>query len=387
MADRNGSTFALTQTDVMNTCSVCCKAKPNTESQITRTTSLLSPDTESESDKKNSSFTFKLHNFKNIFDGNRNGYSQCCPSSSSDCIEKKGLVQRMHSLSLLKSKERLNNISSEVVDLCTCEENGDIWYHTWPERGKDKLKSPKNSAHESPPNKEITDNAFSGPVHVDVLLNQLPLAYDPVTKQLRLLKSKPSVESTEEDLSSKKETGHKRQPSVLSNISNGSEAHLPLMTLHSNPQSYSSLSSLSNYSSSTDFTEQTNSLERSCQPPRFGLASFWQRTFARKSDSEHSNHSSSTQSWKLFSRGSFFQRQSQGGAHSVYSSRSSINSGSSPTATLRHVGSSGLILESRPSHLPAKCPEEELHHQLLHQKLFEEAQKREKIKTQVVFDY
>ena len=71
------------------------------------------------------------------------------------------------------------------------------------------------------------------------------------------------------------------------------------------------------------------------------------------------------------------------------SSRSgSLNGGSSPTTTRcgGHVGSSGLILESRPANLPAKRPEEALHHQLLHQKLFHEAQRREKIRAQVSLD-
>ena len=145
------------------------------------------------------------------------------------------------------------------------------------------------------------------------------------------------------------------------------------MPLNSNPHSHTSLSSLSNYSSSTDFTEHTNSLERSCEPPRFGLASFWQRAFTRKSDNDHS-----AASWKLFGRTSFFQKSRSG-----QSSCSSLNSSSSPTLNPRSIGSTGLILHSRPSFLPAKCPEEELHHQLLHHKLLEESQRREQTKLQV----
>ena len=328
---------------------------------------------------KSSPFSFKLHNFKQIFEGSKDGYNQCCSSSSTDGIDKKSLAQKIHSLSLLKSKDWLNQ--NDALERCSCDDITDGWYHTWPERGKDKLKSPKKSAANVDKECDSPDERVS----VDELLKQLPIAYDPVSRKLKLVQPKDST-IDEEPLTAggQSETmGHKRQPSALSNISSstGSEAHFPLMTnmnMQSNPQSYSSLSSLSNYSSSTD---QTNSLERSCQPPRFGLASFWQRTFARKSadEQQQQQHQHPLPSWKLFSRTpSFFQRSLSG-----QSSRSSLASDCSPTSTLRNVGSSGLILESRPAFLPAKCPEEELHHQLLHQKLFEETQKREKNKLLV----
>ena len=264
-------------------------------------------------------------------------------------------------LSLVKLLKEKNNI----------EDEGEGWFHTWPERCKDKSKSPKKLN----PAVCETDSLgnMNASVNVDVLLNQLPIAYDPITK--RLVVSKPKVPKEEPLVDLVEIKGHKRQPSELSDISNAdSELQRPLVKLNSNPQSYTSLSSLSNYSSSTDFTDQTNSLERTCQPPpRFALASLWQKTFSRKSDDGGS-------SWRIFNRGNFFQRSNISGR----SSTSSLNSGSSPTSTLRSVGSSGLILESRPSFLPAKRPEEALHHQLLHQKLFREAQKKENIIIQVV---
>jgi len=270
----------------------------------------------------------------------------------------------MHSLSLLKSKEKISHTVNEEVELCQCDANLDTRFRTWPERGRDKMKSPKKVV----PEVEKEPNNISLPINV--VLAQLPLAYDPVTKQLRLLQPKSEVIEEEPPIY-KKEMGHKRQPSLLSTISStGSEVHLPLMPLHSNPHSHTSLSSLSNYSSST---EQTNSLERSCQPPRFGLASFWQRAFTRKSEE------SSSASWKLFSKSNFFQK----GSRSDRGSCSSLGSGNSPTSTPRSIGSTGLILHSRPSFLPAKCPEEEMHHQLLHQKLLEESQRREQMKLQV----
>lgn len=309
----------------------------------------------------------KLLSLRQKFDGsNKTG------SNSIDCLEKKGLLQRMHSLSLLKPKEKIQStVFVEMVENCQCDESGETRFRTWPERGRDKNKSPKKAVPEPE-----TQAAPNGAVHVNLILNQLPLAYDPVSKQLRLINIKE--ESKEEEPIKQEIVGHKRQPSLLSNISStGSEAHLPLMSLHSKTHSRTSLSSLSNYSSSTG---QTNSLERSCHPPRFGLASFWHRAFARKSaaDDEETLESSPTAaSWKLFSPTNFFQRSSRSG-------RSSCSS-NSPTSTPRNVGSTGLILHSRPSFLPAKRPEEELHHQLLHHKLLEESQRREQAKLLVNF--
>lgn len=304
-------------------------------------------------------FSNKLHNFKQIFESTK------INSSSTECLEKKGLLQRMHSLSLLKSKEKITCPVSQKIPICQCDsgiaENTDTRFHTWPERGRDKVKSPKKTSVET--RKEVEDC-----IPDDVFQEELPVLQEPYSKQLKLIQT----EVLRDEPLFKKDMGHRRQPSLLSNVSSsGSEVHLPLMPLNSNPHSHTSLSSLSNYSSSTDFTEHTNSLERSCEPPRFGLASFWQRAFNRKSENDNSA------SWKLFSRTSFFQKSRSG-----QSSCSSLNSGSSPTLNTRSIGSTGLILHSRPSFLPAKCPEEELHHQFLHHKLLEESQRREQTKIQ-----
>lgn len=302
------------------------------------------------------SLSSKFQNFKQMFEANKS------LGSSTESLEKKGLLHRMHSLSLLKSKEKVVTPISQETTECQCED-GDMRFHTWPERGKDRVKSPKKKTPDSPA--EVNTS-----MPVDMFLQQLPLAYDPVTKQLKLLQ--PKVEQPKEEECVKREMGHKRQPSLLSTVSsNGSEAHIPLMPLHSNPHSSTSLSSLSNYSSSTDFTDRTNSLERSSEPPRFGISSFWQRAFTRKSECDNAT-------WKLFGRSSLFQRSRNGRG-----SCNSLNSGNSPSSTPRNVGSTGLILESRPSNLPAKCPAEEQHHQLLYQKLLEESQRREQMKSQV----
>lgn len=322
--------------------------------------------------KRKSSFPSKLTNSKQIFNGDQ-----------SPSCEKKGLLQRMHSLSLVKAKEKNPNTVSETTEFCQCGDNGETWYRTWPERGRERE---KNSPSKVTP--DVEKDSSNG-VNSNVILNQLPIAYDPVTKQLRLVKELPTkelptkelpiYESPKHELPAQKvpahelpiqESGankktHKRQPSVLST---DSDVQLPL---HSNRYSHTSLSSLSNYSSSTD---QTNSLERSTEPPRFGLASLWQRAFNRKSEP-------ATVPWNLFSRSSFFQKST-----SERSSSSSLNGGNSPTCTLKKVGSSGLILHSRPSFLPAKCPEEELHHQLLHHKLLEESQRREHVKMMASVD-
>jgi len=326
----------------------------------------------------------KIQSLKHKFEASKTG-----SYSISDGLEKKGLLQRMHSLSLLKSKEKIAN--PKVMEVCQCDESGadSTRFRTWPERGRDKTaasKSPKKTPPSEPITmKETVQVQQNGAVHVNLLLDQLPIAYDPVSKQLRLLHIKEDCGEDDVDHTFNKPEsvmmGHKRQPSLLSNISStGSEAHLPLMSLQSKTHSHTSLSSLSNYSSSTG---QTNSLERSCQPPRFGLSSFWQRAFTRKAtaDVEEAETSAAAASWKLFSRSSIFNRSSR----SDRGSCSSLNSGSSPTSTPRSVGSTGLILHSRPSFLPAKCPEEELHHQLLHQKLLEESQKREQTKLLVSF--
>lgn len=358
------ATEDLTPTETCEICHVCNNVKRKTENQLVTNEAHESGRAQDHAAKEKvktslpNPFSNKLHNFKQIFESAKN-------NSGSEPCEKKGLLQRMHSLSLLKSKEKITDPVSHIVQMCQCDDNADTRFHTWPERGRDKVKSPKKSPKEVL--KEVDDC-----IPDDVFLEQLPLAFDPFVKQLRFVQSKPEV--LKEEQSFKKEMGHRRQPSLLSNVSsNGSEVHLPLMPLHSNPHSHTSLSSLSNYSSSTDFTEHTNSLERSCEPPRFGLASFWQRAFNRKSDTE-----TSAASWNLFSRTSFFQKSRSG-----HSSRSSLNSSSSPTLNPRSIGSTGLILHSRPSSLPAKCPEEELHHKLLHHKLLEESQRREQTKLLV----
>jgi hypothetical protein len=357
----------LTTTKMYEVCHTC-KNQKKTENQLVNQESFESGSVQGHTSSKEkvkasltNPFSNKLHNFKQIFESAKNN------TSSTECFEKKGLLQRMHSLSLLKSKEKITDPVSQIIEVCQCDngiaENIDTRFHTWPERGRDKVKSPKKTSVET--HKE-TDDCIPD----DVFQEELSVVHDPYIKQIRVVQA----EVLKDEQLFKKEMGHRRQPSLLSNVSStGSEVHLPLMPLNSNPHSHTSLSSLSNYSSSTDFTEHTNSLERSCEPPRFGLASFWQRAFTRKSDNDHS-----AASWKLFSRTSFFQKSRSG-----QSSCSSLNSSSSPTLNPRSIGSTGLILHSRPSFLPAKCPEEELHHQLLHHKLLEESQRREQTKLQV----
>jgi len=328
--------------------------------------------------KRNNSLTSKLTHSKQTFNGDQ-----------SPSCEKKGLLQRMHSLSLIKTKEKPQNAVSDPTEFCQCNDSGENWYRTWPERGREREKKSPTKANKATPD---TENDSNNGVNSNIILNQLPIAYDPVTKKLMLIKELPTKElptnespSSEvpahklqphelkphelptqelpiQDLGTNKKF-HKRQPSVLST---DSDVQLPL---HSNRYSRTSLSSLSNYSSSTD---QTNSLERSAEPPRFGLASLWQRAFNRKSEIKSEP---AMVPWNLFTRSSFFQKSTSG-----RSSSSSTNGATSPTCTLKKVGSSGLILHSRPSFLPAKCPQEELHHQLLHNKLLEESQRREHVK-------
>lgn len=93
----------------------------------------------------------------------------------------------------LDAKNTKGNSNYEPVDAvedmseADCKSN---WFKTWPERHYDKLEPPNEQSPEEDP---ANPKAEKSPVPLNKILDKIPLAYSPLTKQLHLLK--PNEES------------------------------------------------------------------------------------------------------------------------------------------------------------------------------------------------
>lgn len=319
--------------------------------------------------------------------------------------------------SLDKSKINNNVQETEVNDSSNtklpasllCETNGlesidkeaNGWYKTWPECGIDKPKNgvapdsvgPQDSKNNSSSNghdrlsitvevpqagKSVCDNVNlikrNTAIPLDNLLDNLPIAYSPITKQIHLinsgdsfdnvvnrtitveecdvkcLDSDPTIQRINTEVSSFSST-----VSSLSDVSPSTNGDSALGSLFDNGDSCSLLS-LGNCSIVSDDSG-------ACKSKRKGISGFFSRgVFAWKGRSE------SGDSWSLFGKGS----DSDGSRPSSGLSEDRRSLGSDSV-----LGSTGLIQLERPAWLPAKPKQEHRAHSQEHEKILQTIRKRE----------
>ncbi|CAB3384201.1 Hypothetical predicted protein [Cloeon dipterum] len=271
-------------------------------------------------------------------------------------------LPKMDALGLQKELQPSNELKTTIDDPSKEE-----WFRTWPENKKDGV------VNGSP------NNRIRATIPLDQLLKAMPLAYSPVTKQLHVL---PKVEQSEhEELKKipKMEEEHQKEEKDC---------------LLSTSDSFSSLSNISreitlNPSFDEDAcstaslrdaflpiqhknTAATNDLAKNKQTSAFSNL-FSKSIFSWKSSSKESGE------WKLFGK-KCSNRVSSGLSLDEACSMNSM-SGSSSNSSLvfsgREASSGSLILEARPSNLPAKSPEEEERHRQQYQQILEAAKKKE----------
>ncbi|XP_063915210.1 TBC1 domain family member 12-like [Zophobas morio] len=215
------------------------------------------------------------------------------------------------------------------------------WFKTWPER--DKFKSTESSLNPSPntqvkfKNCDIVENGIIKKVTLSEALQNISLAYSPVTKQLHLVE-KPAENEQIDDTRDDLKKGHTRnlKGSFSSTVSSLSEPSPSNTLLDADDNS------LNSFDDSRD------------QNYKKSLTSFFTRSVFSSWRSSSSATSSSV--WKLFSK------------------TARASSSSSP----HHVASStALIQHPRPSNLPAKTQEEEQRHREEYKAMIAAAKRKE----------
>ncbi|XP_008190632.2 TBC1 domain family member 12 [Tribolium castaneum] len=230
------------------------------------------------------------------------------------------------------------------------------WFKTWPERC-DKVKGNESATHSSQNtqiklrNCDIVENGnVKNKVSLSEALQNISLAYSPVTKQLHLVETNNedkncnvTVDSTSDKFTehvSTEKKGHKRNQagSFSSTVSSLSEPSPSRSLLDADEKSLTSLD------------------DSGDQAGKKGLSNFFSRNvFSSWKSGSGTNASSSV--WKLFSK----------------TAKSSISS-----SPLHGVASStALIQHPRPSNLPAKTQEEEQRHREEYKAMIAAAKKKE----------
>ncbi|KAB0796053.1 hypothetical protein PPYR_10114 [Photinus pyralis] len=215
----------------------------------------------------------------------------------------------------------------------------EVWFKTWPER-YDKVKPDNNCEIVNNHNTQLASstcdkiNCANNKVTLNEALQNISLAYSPVTKQLHLLRpsdtNEPQLPTTEENGI---KTKHKR-----------TEAGSFSSTV-------SSLSDPSPSGSLLDPEDRCTDDDSECKPQRKGISGF----FNRNMFSWKLHHINSPNGWRLFNKnGSETSPQ-----HQIVAS------------------SSALIQHIRPSNLPAKALEEDQRHREEYKAMVAAAKRKE----------
>ena len=101
---------------------------------------------------------------------------------------------RSHSVPQLdvKKPEAISYEFVEVVeesDMSETESKNNTWFKTWPERSYDKLEQNSEATveEEENPSSNIKSESVKSHIPLNKLLDNIPLAYSPITKQLHVL--------------------------------------------------------------------------------------------------------------------------------------------------------------------------------------------------------
>ncbi|XP_059488575.1 TBC1 domain family member 14-like [Neocloeon triangulifer] len=280
------------------------------------------------------------------------------------------------SLVFKKTHRRQNSRSLPKIDVTellasegrpkSTEESGkEEWFHTWPENKKEPL------------GQGVTTNGgHRTAIPLEQLLQAMPLAYSPVTRQLHVIpKVEPKVEEpppVEDELP--KSDCPSKSGSPFSSLSNISRVTLDSLVINpSCPSLDDDASSTASLRDAFLTGQQRRSSVGSTDPSKNKQNGAFSNLFSKsifgwKSSSKDSGN------WRLFGR-----KSHSGGseAQTLDEACSSSGSASSLVFTGREASSGSLILEARPSHLPAKSPEEEERHRLQYQQILEAAKKKE----------
>lgn len=291
--------------------------------------------------------------------------SQSLPQDLDDSIQKDNAISEnldTHGL-LLAKKECLTIVSQ------------DSWFNTWPERcDKNKLATtPDNLSLIVSNGQQKADDCdtnmtnMNGKFTLDEALQNISLAYSPVTKQLHFVEHKSlNHENLEETDNNKKALVDLTDAKHIdlqdtSELSNNFIIGKSLGHRRNEPGSYSStISTLSDPSPSgslleSDDRSSTSGCESGATQQRKSFSTFFNKNvFSWKS--AITSPSSTTSVWKIFGK-------------------TSDTASSSPQHSV--VSSSALIPNMRPSNLPAKSEEEELRHQEEYKAMLAAAKRKE----------
>ncbi|KAJ8936046.1 hypothetical protein NQ318_018395 [Aromia moschata] len=300
----------------------------------------------------------KRSGYKYIFStrNHDNARSQSLPECLDENNELNGKLDRTDNCdirSTLLTHCKSSNSPSQSPPLC------DLWFKTWPERC-DKLKSDdsRDDASDSPiKNTPNTHNTHVNSLDCDTLkksniknkftlneaLQNISLAYSPVTKQLHLIE-KP-VENTPSEVLLDDSLGEPLKESISQ-----SEVNTCLKKSgHRRTEAGSFSSTVSTLSGLSDPSPLA--------PRKKSLTNFFSKNVFSWKSGSHDLNSTGGRVWKLFSK------------------HSDNDVSTSPIHVI--ASSSALIQHERPSNLPAKTLEEEQRHRDEYKAILAAAKKKE----------
>ncbi|XP_060802473.1 TBC1 domain family member 12-like [Amyelois transitella] len=248
-----------------------------------------------------------------------------------------------------------------------------------------------------------------GGMRLSEALDNMQLAYNPITKQLHFVS--PKVEKSEEsvdevDKLSKKSSFSDEGNYSMSTCEKSDTSDSPKSTLNwgsvsghqrgkdggSFSSTVSSLSecSLGSSASKEEEGSETNADREQAKLKKKGLSGFFSRgVFPWKSSSSKSQESTPTVTWRLFGSKSTQNLVAKASAD-VQKSLTPVSSAANTPHHHKRQGSSAsekqfedlvassiaLIQHDRPSNLPAKCTEEALRHKAEHARMVEAARRK-----------
>ncbi|XP_059050761.1 TBC1 domain family member 14-like [Achroia grisella] len=252
-----------------------------------------------------------------------------------------------------------------------------------------------------------------GGMRLSEALDNMQLAYNPITKQLHFVSpkvEKPPEDTTDDvDKLSKKSSFSDEGNFSMSTCEKSDTSDSPKSTLQwggsvsghqrgkdggsfsSTVSSLSECSLGSNASKEDDTADNTTAATDQSKLKKKGFSGFFSRgVFPWKSSSKSQETTSPTVSWRLFSSKSSQNLAAKTLTSEVQKSLTPVSSAASTPHHHKRQGSSAsekqfedlvassiaLIQHDRPSNLPAKCTEEALRHKAEHARMVEAARRR-----------
>ncbi|KAK3918628.1 TBC1 domain family member 12 [Frankliniella fusca] len=239
-------------------------------------------------------------------------------------------------------------------------------------------------------------------VPLNELLEKIPLAYSPLTKQLHIIYPNEETSEAVEDVGVT--SGSSKKSSNVSLTNNYLKSEEQLDDDMSNASLQEMVISLGEGDGSSLSSETSHQLEEGLvddgnKRKKKGISSFFSRSVFlwknRDSSASQTVSSSSSPGWRLFSKSVFDHSLSSvspndediTGATSTRPLGSPTSLRSSASSSKRYedvvASSSALILHDRPANLPAKSVDEEAKHKQEYEQMVEAAKKKERHEARI----